>query len=85
MAGPGGLKPTLRGFSNKPALPLLDMDTVDIKGIFSPGGVLCQSLTGFEQRPEQVEMANAVNKALLQGGRLAVEAGTGVGKSFAYL
>ncbi len=81
----GGLTPTLRGFSNKPASPLLDMETVDLKGIFSPGGLLCQSLTGFEQRPEQVEMAAAVSKTLQQGGRLAVEAGTGVGKSFAYL
>jgi ATP-dependent DNA helicase DinG len=42
-------------------------------------------MSGFEARPQQVEMACAVQKALLDGRRLSVEAGTGVGKSFAYL
>ena len=40
---------------------------------------------GFELRPQQVQMADAVRRALLDGRHLAVEAGTGVGKSFAYL
>ena len=40
---------------------------------------------GFESRPEQAAMAEAVAKALHERGRLLVEAGTGVGKSFAYL
>ncbi|KPK37173.1 MAG: hypothetical protein AMJ65_15225 [Phycisphaerae bacterium SG8_4] len=57
----------------------------DIREILSPGGTVSQSLAGFEARPQQVEMASAVQKALLDGRRLAVEAGTGVGKSFAYL
>ncbi|MEO1128808.1 MAG: helicase C-terminal domain-containing protein [Planctomycetota bacterium] len=39
----------------------------------------------FEPRAQQVEMATAVERALEEGGRLFVEAGTGVGKSFAYL
>lgn len=40
---------------------------------------------GYESRPEQVQMAEAVGKALESRERLLVEAGTGVGKSFAYL
>ncbi|MHC4447102.1 MAG: ATP-dependent DNA helicase, partial [Planctomycetota bacterium] len=42
-------------------------------------------LDGFEVRPEQQAMAAAVERALDQRGHLLVEAGTGVGKSFAYL
>ena len=57
----------------------------DIQKFFAPGGVIAQSFGGFELRPEQVEMAGAVQAALASGRHLAVEAGTGVGKSFAYL
>jgi len=57
----------------------------DMKEILAPGGPISKSLGSFEVRPEQVRMAGAVQKALLDGRHLAVEAGTGVGKSFAYL
>ncbi|MHC4357085.1 MAG: ATP-dependent DNA helicase, partial [Planctomycetota bacterium] len=57
----------------------------DLKEVLAPGGTVSQSMSGFEARPQQVEMACAVQKALLDGRRLSVEAGTGVGKSFAYL
>ena len=59
--------------------------SLDIEGVVGPGGIIAQRFVGFESRPEQVEMACAVQKALIRGRRLAVEAGTGVGKSFAYL
>src|SRR5213079_145236 len=39
----------------------------------------------YEHRPQQIEMAAAVERAFAQGHHLLVEAGTGVGKSFAYL
>ena len=52
--------------------------------IFSPNGILSRS-PNFEYRPQQQEMAVAVAKALADGEHLAVEAGTGVGKSLAYL
>ena len=56
---------------------------------FKPGGKLEQAsrLAGwdYEPRPQQREMALAVADSLEQGRHLAVEAGTGVGKSFAYL
>lgn len=47
--------------------------------------ILGSHLEGFELRPEQQEMATAVSAALNTGKHLIVEAGTGVGKSLAYL
>jgi len=58
---------------------------LDIEEVLSPGGVISQSFAGFEKRPEQVQMACAIQKAFADGRHLVVEAGTGVGKSFAYL
>ena len=55
-----------------------------VAGIFSPEGILSRS-KNFEFRPQQQAMAVAVARALQQGEHLAVEAGTGVGKSLAYL
>ncbi len=70
------------------------------EAILSPNGPVARALEGagdggggsdpsgeggFESRPEQVAMAKAVAAALEERGRLLVEAGTGVGKSFAYL
>ena len=52
--------------------------------IFSSQGILSRS-RNFEFRPQQQEMAVAVAQALANGEHLAVEAGTGVGKSLAYL
>ncbi len=49
------------------------------------GGPFAQYFDSFEQRPEQVEMMRSVANALSFGNHLMVEAGTGVGKSFAYL
>ena len=59
--------------------------SLDIRKVFAPDGDVSQSLANFEVRPEQIEMAGAVQQAFLNGRHLAVEAGTGVGKSFAYL
>src|SRR5512140_579417 len=52
--------------------------------IFSLKGILARA-KNFEFRPQQQEMAVAVAQALENGEHLAVEAGTGVGKSLAYL
>ena len=53
--------------------------------VFAPGGALSNVLEGYEPRDEQTQMAAAVAKALDDGQRLIVEAGTGTGKSLAYL
>ncbi len=55
-----------------------------VEKIFSPTGRLSRS-KNFEFRPQQQQMAMAVAQALERGEHLAVEAGTGVGKSLAYL
>jgi len=55
-----------------------------VEEIFSPSGILSKS-KNFEFRPQQQEMAVAVARALQNREHLAVEAGTGVGKSLAYL
>lgn len=52
---------------------------------FTAEGKLAKILNAFEDRPQQVQMAEAVDKVICQGGQLMVEAGTGVGKSLAYL
>lgn len=56
----------------------------EIHGIFSENGKLSHG-AGFEFRKEQQDMACAVARTLERGGQLVVEAGTGVGKSLAYL
>ena len=59
--------------------------TLTLRDIFSPGGIIAQHLSGYEFREEQLRMANAVARAFTASEHLIVEAGTGVGKSFAYL
>ena len=51
----------------------------------SSHGALSQSVPGFQPRQGQTDMAMAVTQTLEQGGQLVVEAGTGVGKTYAYL
>ena len=52
---------------------------------FAPGGILARSPLPYEYRPGQLEMAKAVEKALAERRHLIVEAGTGTGKTLAYL
>ncbi|MGD8557784.1 MAG: ATP-dependent DNA helicase [Chromatiales bacterium] len=53
--------------------------------LFDRDGMLEQSIEGFRFRPQQLEMAEAVSGTLEKGGVLVCEAGTGTGKTFAYL
>ena len=53
--------------------------------ILSAGGRISERLQDFELRPQQLKMAEAVQSAIADRNHLMVEAGTGVGKSFAYL
>ena len=55
-----------------------------VKAMFAPGGGMAAA-RNFEFRPEQQRMAAAVARTLRDGRHLVVEAGTGVGKSLAYL
>ncbi|ORM57626.1 ATP-dependent helicase [Pantoea rodasii] len=52
---------------------------------FATDGALAQAIPGFKPRAAQREMAQAVMEAVTKGGELVVEAGTGTGKTYAYL
>jgi ATP-dependent DNA helicase DinG len=58
---------------------------VSLHQFFSPGGVLSRTHPGYEFRRGQLQMAQAVEKALQEKRHLIVEAGTGTGKTLAYL
>ncbi len=63
----------------------LDSDFVErMRAIFAPAGLLAKA-RNFEYRPQQQDMAAAVARTLEEERHLVVEAGTGVGKSLAYL
>lgn len=53
--------------------------------VFRAGGYISRRLPAYESRPQQLDMAAAVAAAIQSRSHLVVEAGTGVGKSFAYL
>ncbi|HLG56787.1 MAG TPA: ATP-dependent DNA helicase [Vicinamibacterales bacterium] len=57
----------------------------DVSEIFSEAGPLARELPGFELRDGQRRMASAVAEAIVTGGTLLTEAGTGTGKTLAYL
>lgn len=56
-----------------------------VSAAFAPGGPLASALPGFEARPGQLEMADAASATFADGGVLLAEAGTGTGKTLAYL
>ncbi len=56
-----------------------------ISSVLEPGGLVAQAFPGFERRPQQAAMTAAVAGAISGNRHLMVEAGTGVGKSLAYL
>src|SRR5215204_3470094 len=53
--------------------------------VFGPDGLIARYHPNYEYRPGQVEMARAVNDTLSDGGITMIEAGTGTGKTLAYL
>lgn len=58
---------------------------LSVEEILGPAGRIAQRLPNYESRPQQLAMASAAAEALQSGGHAIIEAGTGVGKSFAYL
>ncbi len=61
------------------------VDYEQVTALLGAEGKVCQNLPGFEDRPEQLRMAFAVTEALNRHSIALVEAGTGTGKSLAYL
>src|SRR5207249_5113982 len=60
-------------------------DPQAIAAELGPNGPIARGLTGYEHRHEQIRMAERVAETFARGGVLLVEAGTGTGKSLAYL
>ncbi|KGP76810.1 exonuclease [Desulfosporosinus sp. Tol-M] len=81
------LAPIFEGIFASKKTPTADIPvSIDwIGDSFSPGGILEQNLIGYESRPGQVKMAKLIAEGLTSSQHVVVEAGTGTGKSFAYL
>ncbi|MEK7310331.1 MAG: helicase C-terminal domain-containing protein [Chloroflexota bacterium] len=69
----------------KPSDSKKPLDVPAIASLISPRGAFESKFPSFENRPQQVQMLDAVAKAFNEGQHLMVEAGTGTGKSLAYL
>ncbi len=67
------------------ARALIAIDAGELAGVLDDGGKLASRLPGYEARRSQLELVEAIADAFNGGYVLAAEAGTGVGKSFAYL
>jgi ATP-dependent DNA helicase DinG len=57
----------------------------ELSSVFSADGALARAIPGYRLRPQQVEMAERIAAAIQSHGVLVAEAGTGTGKTFAYL
>ena len=64
---------------------LTPLNVDEVASLMEYGGPFARYFEGYEQRSQQVEMLRAVTRAFSDGYHLMVEAGTGTGKSFAYL
>ncbi len=86
--GGGAGAPPSDGFTAVRDRPALDFDRFEpdaLEAMLAPGGPVAEVLPDFEPRQVQVRMLRAVARALASGRHLLVEAGTGTGKSLAYL
>lgn len=61
------------------------MSTLTIRQVFKKGGILAEQIEGYSARTQQLEMALAIADAIENNTQLVAEAGTGTGKTFAYL
>lgn len=69
----------------EPSEHLVELDIEEVASILDRGGIFSRHLSKFEYRPEQVELCRSIAIALSDGQHLMAEAGTGIGKSLAYL
>ena len=77
--------PGRRRQSSPPEVDPAPLDPDEIARRLAPDADIAQALAGYEVRSEQVHMAQLVAETLSSGGQLLLEAGTGTGKSLAYL
>ena len=79
QAPPMELKP----IEPKETLKGLNLD--EVSSVLEPGGPFHKSIPDYENRSEQLEMLRATSRAISDGRHYLIEAGTGIGKSLAYL
>ena len=68
-----------------PQEPAFSVSDSKLNFIFSEQGPLAETISGFRSRQQQLEMALAIEEAIKNNAQLVAEAGTGTGKTFAYL
>ena len=69
----------------EPTGSLESLELQAVHDVIGPDGTLADVIAGFERRRQQEQMAEAVTEAINHSGQILVEAGTGTGKSLAYL
>ncbi len=65
--------------------PMVTAEVRELRAVFADSGLLAQAMPGFRPRAGQQAMAEAVAQTIRDSGQLVAEAGTGTGKTFAYL
>lgn len=79
------LAPRARPERLEPTGKQVSLDIADLRELFATSGPFATVFPHYEFRPQQLRMAEAVAETFNDGGTLIVEAGTGTGKSLAYL
>ncbi len=69
----------------RPSATKVLLDEAKLAALLEPGSEFASSFPGYEHRPQQIDMMRSVTRAFNQGDQLLAEAGTGTGKSVAYL
>jgi DNA polymerase-3 subunit epsilon/ATP-dependent DNA helicase DinG len=69
----------------QPNTSIKELDLEEVSSILEPGGPFHKSFPEYEHRSEQIEMLRAATRAISEGRHYLLEAGTGIGKSLAYL
>src|SRR5215467_3740156 len=71
--------------AKKATAPATQPEEVTVESIFGPGGQLAKRHPGYEFRNSQLEMAKVADEAFQKHQHVVIEAGTGTGKTLAYL
>ena len=78
-------EPTLKTWSNDMHPTRVTLQSQALHDIFGPNGLLARGLPGWESRPGQGQLAEAIQTAIINESSLVAEGPTGIGKSLAYL
>ncbi len=85
LARKAALKSQLTAQPLEPREDIRPLDVEQVAGVLAEGGAFARHFTGYEMRPQQIDMLKLVTTAFNEAGHAVIEAGTGTGKSVAYL